>query len=110
MEAAGLVEGRSFRASARSAGRSAAHAAAAERRIARRQEVMMAADSTAQESISAGWYGKIPGTGDFITRRMPAAFSDSWDRWLQSAIAGSRDRLASRWRDTFLSMPIWRFV
>ncbi len=71
---------------------------------------MMAAGSTTQESFSAGWYGKIPGTGDFITRRMPSAFSESWDRWLQSAIAGSRDRLGGRWRDTFLSMPIWRFV
>ena len=65
---------------------------------------------TTQESFPAGWYGKIPGTGDFITRRMPPAFSESWDRWLQSAIAGSRDRLGGRWRDTFLSMPIWRFV
>ena len=71
---------------------------------------MIAAGSATQESFSAGWYGKIPGTGDFITRRMPPAFSESWDRWLQAAIAGSRDRLGGRWRDTFLSMPIWRFV
>jgi type VI secretion system protein ImpM len=71
---------------------------------------MMAAGSATEESISAGWYGKIPGTGDFIIRRMPPAFSESWDRWLQAAIAGSRDRLGGRWRDTFLSMPIWRFV
>src|SRR3954463_4798360 len=71
---------------------------------------MISATSAARETFSAGWYGKIPGPGDFITRRMPAAFSESWDRWLQSAIAGSRDRLGGRWRDTFLSMPVWRFV
>ena len=71
---------------------------------------MISAASATQESFPVGWYGKIPGTGDFITRRMPPAFSESWDRWLQSAIAGSRDRLGGRWRDTFLSMPIWRFV
>ena len=65
---------------------------------------------TTQESFPAGWYGKIPGTGDFIARRMPSAFSEAWDRWLQAAIAGSRERLGGRWRDTFLSMPIWRFV
>ena len=41
---------------------------------------------------------------------MPSVFSESWDRWLQSAIAGSRERLGGRWRDTYLSMPIWRFV
>ena len=64
----------------------------------------------AQEGFSAGWYGKIPVTGDFITRRIPSAFSESWDRWLQSAIAGSRERLSGRWRDAFLSMPVWRFV
>jgi len=71
---------------------------------------MMAAGSPPQETFSAGWYGKIPGTGDFIARRMPSSFSEAWDRWLQAAIAGSRDRLGGRWRDTFLSMPIWRFV
>src|SRR5438034_2201745 len=107
MEAAGLGEGRSFGSPARSACRPTARAAAPKRRIARRQKVMT---SATQESFPAGWYGKIPGTGDFITRRMPPAFSESWDRWLQSAIAGSRDRLGGRWRDTFLSMPIWRFV
>ena len=63
-----------------------------------------------QETFAAGWYGKIPGTGDFVTRRIPTAFSESWDRWLQAAIAGSRERLGGRWRDTYLSMPIWRFV
>src|SRR3954466_4299255 len=71
---------------------------------------MISATSAAQETFAAGWYGKIPGTGDFITRRMPRAFSESWDRWLPSATAGSRERLGGRWRDTFLSMPIWRFV
>jgi type VI secretion system protein ImpM len=70
---------------------------------------MISAGAAPQE-FSAGWYGKIPGTGDFIARRMPPSFSEAWDRWLQGAIAGSRDRLGGRWRDTFLSMPIWRFV
>ena len=62
------------------------------------------------QTFPAGWYGKIPATGDFIGRRMPALFSEAWDRWLQAAIAGSRERLGARWRDSFLSMPIWRFV
>ena len=62
------------------------------------------------EEFAAGWYGKIPGTGDFVARRVPASFSAAWDRWLQAALAGSRERLGARWRDSFLSMPIWRFV
>jgi type VI secretion system protein ImpM len=62
------------------------------------------------EALSVGWYGKIPGTGDFVSRRLPSAFSNAWDRWLQSAIGGSRERLGAGWRDAFLSMPVWRFV
>jgi type VI secretion system protein ImpM len=62
------------------------------------------------EGFAVGWYGKIPGTGDFIARRVPAAFSEPWDRWLQRAIEGSRQRLGTRWRDAFLSMPAWRFA
>jgi len=62
------------------------------------------------EGFAVGWYGKIPGTGDFIARRVPASFSDPWDRWLQGSIEGSRERLGARWRDAFLSMPAWRCV
>jgi type VI secretion system protein ImpM len=66
--------------------------------------------AAASETFALGWYGKIPGTGDFIGRRMPAAFREAWDRWLQAAIAGSRDRLGPDWRESYLSMPVWRFV
>jgi len=61
-------------------------------------------------SFAVGWYGKIPGTGDFITRRVPASFSESWDQWLQQSMGGSRERLGKRWREAFLTMPGWRFV
>jgi type VI secretion system protein ImpM len=71
---------------------------------------MMPAGAAPQESFPTGWYGKIPGTGDFIARRIAPAFSEAWDRWLQASIAGSRERLGARWRDSFLSMPVWRFA
>ena len=57
-----------------------------------------------------GWYGKIPQSGDFIVRRLPASFREPWDRWLQAAMAGSRERLGEDWRDAYLSMPVWRFT
>jgi type VI secretion system protein ImpM len=57
-----------------------------------------------------GWYGKIPHSGDFIVRRLPASFREPWDRWLQSAMAGSRERLGEDWRDAYLAMPAWRFT
>lgn len=62
------------------------------------------------EGFAVGWYGKIPGAGDFIARRLPATFSEPWDRWLQGAIEVSKQRLGAHWRDSFLSMPAWRFV
>jgi type VI secretion system protein ImpM len=71
---------------------------------------MTATRAQVYASFAAGWYGKIPVAGDFIARRLPSSFSEAWGSWLQGAIAGSRARLGARWRDAFLSMPIWRFV
>jgi type VI secretion system protein ImpM len=70
----------------------------------------MRSGATPAEGFAVGWYGKIPGTGDFIARRVPASFSEPWDRWLQRAIEGSKQKLGTGWRDAFLSMPAWRFV
>jgi type VI secretion system protein ImpM len=57
-----------------------------------------------------GWYGKLPSLGDFATRRLPVEFVKTWDAWLQDVITASRDALAERWFDCYLTMPIWRFV
>jgi type VI secretion system protein ImpM len=57
-----------------------------------------------------GWYGKIPAAGDFVARRIPPDFGEVWHDWLHNALEGSRQRLAGRWPDDFLSMPVWRFV
>lgn len=62
------------------------------------------------QAFSPGWYGKMPAAGDFIARRLSASFSEPWDRWLQRAMAGSRERLGEGWQDAFLCMPAWRFV
>lgn len=58
----------------------------------------------------AGWYGKIPCLGDFISRRLPADFINGWDLWLQHAMAASRAQLGERWLDLYLTGPIWRFI
>jgi type VI secretion system protein ImpM len=71
---------------------------------------MTPASAQVHASFASGWYGKIPIAGDFIARRLPSSFSEAWGSWLQRALAGSRERLGARWRDAFLSMPIWRFV
>jgi type VI secretion system protein ImpM len=57
-----------------------------------------------------GVYGKLPGLGDFVSRRLPRTVVDAIDGWLQSVIGDSRTLLGERWLDCYLSAPIWRFV
>ena len=58
----------------------------------------------------AGFYGKLPIVGDFVTRRLPRSFIDPWDNWLRGGIAASRAHFADAWLDVYLTSPIWRFV
>ncbi|WP_245525611.1 type VI secretion system-associated protein TagF [Mesorhizobium sp. M00.F.Ca.ET.216.01.1.1] len=37
---------------------------------------------SAADMILPGFYGKIPATGDFVSRRLTGDFVRSWDRWL----------------------------
>ncbi|WOS65933.1 type VI secretion system-associated protein TagF [Sinorhizobium fredii] len=32
--------------------------------------------------ILPGFFGKLPSTGDFVTRGLPASFVGAWDRWI----------------------------
>ncbi|MBZ9747580.1 type VI secretion system-associated protein TagF [Mesorhizobium sp. CO1-1-7] len=41
---------------------------------------------SAADLIVPGFYGKMPATGDFVTRRLPADFVRGWDRWLAQHI------------------------
>lgn len=57
----------------------------------------------------AGFYGKLPILGDFVSRRLPRQFVDPWDLWLQNGLAVSREQLGAGWLDIYLTSPIWRF-
>ncbi|MER9070365.1 type VI secretion system-associated protein TagF [Mesorhizobium sp. M0296] len=41
---------------------------------------------SAADLILPGFYGKMPATGDFVTRRLPGDFVRVWDRWLAQHI------------------------
>jgi type VI secretion system protein ImpM len=58
----------------------------------------------------AGWFGKIPALGDFVTRRLPAAFVEPWDAWLSAELVEAQLALADAWLDTYRQAPIWRFA
>ena len=57
-----------------------------------------------------GFYGKIPGNGDFVSRHLPRTFIDPWDQWLQESIISSQQQLGENWLDRYLIGPIWRFA
>lgn len=59
---------------------------------------------------AAGWFGKLPGIGDFACRRLPQEFIQPWDAWLQAGISQTRNSLGDDWQELFLTFPVWRFV
>ena len=56
-----------------------------------------------------GWFGKLPSHGDFLQRRVPEAFVNTWDPWLQECMARSREDLGQDWLQKYLTSPVWRF-
>lgn len=61
------------------------------------------------EASLPGWYGKLPGMGDFAHRRLPDEFRHAWDRWLQSGLTQLRGRHGD-WTERYLQAPLWCFV
>jgi type VI secretion system protein ImpM len=64
---------------------------------------------TTEAAALPGWFGKLPGMGDFAHRRLPASFRDAWDPWLQRGLSRLRDRHAD-WTAHYLQAPVWCFA
>ncbi|GLQ99206.1 type VI secretion system-associated protein TagF [Dyella mobilis] len=58
----------------------------------------------------AGFFGKLPGVGDFVQRRLPAQFVDVWDKHFEHAVSDSRNALGDTWQHAYRSSPPWRFL
>lgn len=56
-----------------------------------------------------GWYGKLPSTGDFASRRLPHELIEPWDTWLAEELAGLKAQ-SDNWLSAYLDSPTWRFV
>ncbi len=41
---------------------------------------------------TCGFFGKLPGTGDFVARGLPAGFVRFWDGWVSRRLVGRLDR------------------
>jgi type VI secretion system protein ImpM len=57
-----------------------------------------------------GYFGKVPGHGDFVGRGLPPQLVAAWDEWLQRCILASRQQLGDRWLTLYLTSPVWRFA
>lgn len=60
--------------------------------------------------MDVGFYGKLPSHGDFLRRRVPEAFTNVWDPWLQACLSASQTALGDRWVELYLTSPVWRFA
>ncbi|MEJ1168877.1 type VI secretion system-associated protein TagF [Variovorax sp. CCNWLW235] len=60
-------------------------------------------------SALPGWFGKLPGMGDFAHRRLPESFRSEWDHWLQRGLARLKDRHTD-WMAHYLQAPVWCFA
>ncbi|KWI76227.1 hypothetical protein WT75_05350 [Burkholderia stagnalis] len=56
------------------------------------------------------WYGKIPGAGDFVSRRLPHTLAGWWERWLQQGMAAMRQRGADEIARYYTVAPVWNFL
>lgn len=56
-----------------------------------------------------GWFGKLPGAGDFAHRRMPHGLRTAWDDWLHDGLADLRIRHQG-WVNSYLTSPVWGFL
>lgn len=63
-----------------------------------------------RERPRIAWFGKLPGQGDFVGRRMSRAMSDQWDEWLSHGLGHLKSTAQGDWERTFTQAPLWSFV
>ena len=59
---------------------------------------------------SFAWYGKLPGSGDFISRRMPYGLQQFWDGWLAVGMESLKERRPVSGWAVWGTMPKWAFL
>lgn len=60
-------------------------------------------------TVLPGWWGKLPGAGDFSHRRLDDLVRARLDGWLQTELRALRLRHAG-WQTAYLGAPLWQFA
>jgi type VI secretion system protein ImpM len=62
-------------------------------------------------AVACGFFGKIPGRGDFVRAGLPRGFVAAWDEWLSAVLPASRAALGEpAWLAAWMEAPVWRFA
>ncbi|MCY0095177.1 type VI secretion system-associated protein TagF [Hoeflea ulvae] len=59
--------------------------------------------------MPVGLYGKYPEKRDFIALNMPRPVLQPLEKWIQSGLAASKEKLGRAWGDHYMIQPIWSF-
>lgn len=60
--------------------------------------------------MKIGFFGKLPGYGDFVQRNVCPQLTQYWDNWVLQSLSTSNEQLGDLWRAKYFNGPIWRFV
>ena len=60
--------------------------------------------------MKIGFFGKLPGYGDFVQRNVVPELTKYWDNWVLQSLSTSNEQLGDLWRSKYFNSPIWRFV
>ena len=60
--------------------------------------------------MKIGYFGKLPGYGDFVQRNVYPEFVKYWDNWVLKSLSSSNEQLGDLWKSKYFNSPIWRFV
>ncbi|MCM2252992.1 MAG: type VI secretion system-associated protein TagF [Ramlibacter sp.] len=56
------------------------------------------------------WFGKLPSAGDFVSRRMPYAVRQFWDRWCADGMDALKASSGASGLDVWGATPKWAFL
>jgi type VI secretion system protein ImpM len=56
------------------------------------------------------WFGKLPSAGDFVSRRMPYALQQFWDRWCADGMDALKAASTATGLEVWGGTPKWAFV
>lgn len=56
-----------------------------------------------------GWYGKLPGAGDFVSRRLGGETIRWWANWLERSLQYQNEHHPG-WQSRYVRAPLWNFL